>query len=236
MHAAAWWPAVLRSMAADALGVLAVQRLGITCPLRMHDCSQHALRCHGCAGRWGDALGELLASEEAFGLAEPSLLEGIDNVAMLLIDIVWCGRPGQQRPPRLLAFCAAGLEVLECFGSCAHVWRAGACSHMYTHPPACPPTPITRCCFKLQDASRLGVSQQRLARARAALARAHGPNQERARVLHGNFCPEHATYVRLETLEGMVAYYTQDWAAAEAHLRAAQARWQLLQVCVRARV
>jgi hypothetical protein len=39
------------------------------------------------ADDWVSALGELLAAEEAFALAEPRWLEGIDNVAMLLIDL-----------------------------------------------------------------------------------------------------------------------------------------------------
>jgi hypothetical protein len=36
------------------------------------------------------------------------------------------------------------------------------------------------------------VSTQRLQRARAALQRAHGPNLERLRQLHGSFRPESA--------------------------------------------
>jgi hypothetical protein len=35
------------------------------------------------------ALGELLLAEESFGLVSPAVLEGIDNLAMLLLDIVW---------------------------------------------------------------------------------------------------------------------------------------------------
>lgn len=35
------------------------------------------------------ALDELLMAEEAFGMVTPSFLEGIDNLAMLLLDIVW---------------------------------------------------------------------------------------------------------------------------------------------------
>jgi hypothetical protein len=35
------------------------------------------------------ALGELLLAEESFGLVSPSVLGGIDNLAMLLLDIVW---------------------------------------------------------------------------------------------------------------------------------------------------
>ena len=51
---------------------------------------------------------------------------------------------------------------------------------------------VVWCCYLLQDAGRLGVSAERLARARSRLARAHGPNLERLRVLHGGFAPEAA--------------------------------------------
>lgn len=35
------------------------------------------------------ALDELLLAEESFGVVTPSLLDSIDNLAMLLLDIVW---------------------------------------------------------------------------------------------------------------------------------------------------
>jgi hypothetical protein len=35
------------------------------------------------------ALGELLLAEESFSVVSLSMLEGIDNLAMLLLDIVW---------------------------------------------------------------------------------------------------------------------------------------------------
>lgn len=38
-----------------------------------------------------------------------------------------------------------------------------------------------------------GAAQARLAAVRAGLSRAHGPNLERLKVLHGNFSPELAT-------------------------------------------
>ncbi|KAG2494871.1 hypothetical protein HYH03_007110 [Edaphochlamys debaryana] len=86
--------------------------------------------------------------------------------------------------------------------------------------------------YKLGDLRRLAVSRERLARARQGLARAHGPNLERLRSLTGStFCPELATYLRLEVLEGLVAYYGgEPRATAEAAFRAAQAKWQRLQV------
>jgi len=90
---------------------------------------------------------------------------------------------------------------------------------------------ITWCYYKLGDVSRLGVARDRLARARAALASAHGPNMERVRALHGGrFTPEVAIYARLEALEVVVAYHTGDLAAAAEHLAKARARLTALQV------
>lgn len=40
-------------------------------------------------GKLAEALQELLLAEEAFDVASPALTEGIDNVALLLLDIVW---------------------------------------------------------------------------------------------------------------------------------------------------
>lgn len=52
---------------------------------------------------------------------------------------------------------------------------------------------LCRCYFRLGDAALLGAARGRLAAARAALARAHGPRLERLRTLHGNFQPELST-------------------------------------------
>jgi hypothetical protein len=35
----------------------------------------------------------LLLAEESFSVVTPSLLDSIDNLAMLLLDIVWCAAP-----------------------------------------------------------------------------------------------------------------------------------------------
>lgn len=40
-------------------------------------------------GRIGEALQELLLAEEAFELAPSKLLDGVDNIALLMLDIVW---------------------------------------------------------------------------------------------------------------------------------------------------
>ncbi|KAI8468889.1 MAG: hypothetical protein J3K34DRAFT_522552 [Monoraphidium minutum] len=100
------------------------------------------------------ALEELLLAEEAFDLVgDKQLLQAVDNVAMLLLDIVWCS-------------------------------------------------------YLLRDVGRLG----------------------RVRMLHGGFSPEIATYVRLEAMEGVVAFHVGDRDAAARHLAAAQERYQKLQV------
>ncbi|KAG1675406.1 hypothetical protein FOA52_012325 [Chlamydomonas sp. UWO 241] len=121
-------------------------------------------------GDWPGALEELLLSEESFGLCAKELCDGIDNVGMLMLDIVWC-------------------------------------------------------MYRLQDGRRLAVAGERLARARVALSRAWGPGLERARRLHGSdVCPELGTLVRLEAMEGVVAYYARDLEKASASLASAQAK------------
>lgn len=45
------------------------------------------LLCLACC--WPGWAGELLLAEESFGLVSPSVLEGVDNLGMLLLDIVW---------------------------------------------------------------------------------------------------------------------------------------------------
>ncbi|GIL96788.1 hypothetical protein Vretimale_2576 [Volvox reticuliferus] len=85
--------------------------------------------------------------------------------------------------------------------------------------------------YKLGDIRRLAVSRDRLSRARAGLARAHGPGLERLRSLTGSaFSPELATYMRLEVLEGLVGYHSgENRSTVEASFRAAQTKWRRLQ-------
>ncbi|XP_024370673.1 uncharacterized protein [Physcomitrium patens] len=86
------------------------------------------------------------------------------------------------------------------------------------------------CLFMLRDIERLSVARERLARARDGLKRSHGPNLERLRVLQGGFCPELALYVRLELLEGVVAYHSGQTDAARASLLSAQEKFEQLQI------
>ncbi|MEW5303146.1 MAG: hypothetical protein WDW36_005867 [Sanguina aurantia] len=143
----------------------------ITMALTLHDTGLRRLKL----GKFDEALEALLMAEEAVATCDTAVVEGIDNVALLLLDIVWC-------------------------------------------------------CYKMGDLQRLAVSRERLARCRKLLLKAHGPGLERVRKLHGEFCPELATYVRLHAVEGVVAYHMQEPAAALLSLENAQRRWRSLQV------
>lgn len=86
------------------------------------------------------------------------------------------------------------------------------------------------CLFMLRDISRLAVARERLLKAREGLSRSHGSNLERLRVLQGGFCPELAVYVRLELLEGVVAYHGGKSEAARQSLVSAFSKYKQLQV------
>ncbi|OAE21604.1 hypothetical protein AXG93_939s1110 [Marchantia polymorpha subsp. ruderalis] len=86
------------------------------------------------------------------------------------------------------------------------------------------------CFFMLRDLALLAVARERLSMSREGLSRSHGRNLERLRVLQGGFCPELAVYVRLELLEGVVAYHSGRSEAARQSLTSAQQKFQQLQV------
>ena len=90
---------------------------------------------------------------------------------------------------------------------------------------------IVWCAFRLRDAARLASAGVRLREAREGLARAHGPDLARLRVLQGGFRPELAVYLRLELLEGVFAHHSGAGAAAAAEkLKTAGARLAQLAV------
>eukprot|EP00271_Cylindrocystis_brebissonii_P004749 TRINITY_DN16587_c0_g2_i1.p1 TRINITY_DN16587_c0_g2~~TRINITY_DN16587_c0_g2_i1.p1 ORF type:complete len:672 (+),score=157.26 TRINITY_DN16587_c0_g2_i1:198-2213(+) len=86
------------------------------------------------------------------------------------------------------------------------------------------------CLFMRQEEEQLALARQRLREAREGLQKSHGPNLERLRVLQGHFAPELATYVRLELLEGVVAFYAGDFKAARKSLTSAKEKFGKLQV------
>jgi hypothetical protein len=86
------------------------------------------------------------------------------------------------------------------------------------------------CLFMLRDISGLAVARERLSKAREGLVRSHGNDLERLRVLQGGFCPELAVYVRLELLEGVIAFHVGDYEAAKQSLASAHSKYKQLQV------
>ncbi len=45
---------------------------------------------NGVQGGYKDALDELLLAEEAFSCCAASVVDAVDNIALLKLDIVWC--------------------------------------------------------------------------------------------------------------------------------------------------
>ncbi|KAL3535940.1 hypothetical protein ACH5RR_004401 [Cinchona calisaya] len=86
------------------------------------------------------------------------------------------------------------------------------------------------CYFMLRDISWLTVAGLRLANAREGLERAHGKESIRLRLLQGGRCPELALYLRLELLEGVVAYHSGQLENSRMALNAAQIKFFQLQV------
>lgn len=86
------------------------------------------------------------------------------------------------------------------------------------------------CYFMLRDISFLTVAGIRLAKAREGLERAHGKESSRMRFLQGERYPELALLLRLELLEGVVAYHGGQLGKAKDSLTTAQIKYFQLQV------
>ncbi|GAB4828208.1 hypothetical protein Ancab_035123 [Ancistrocladus abbreviatus] len=86
------------------------------------------------------------------------------------------------------------------------------------------------CYFMLRDISLLSVAGERLAKARKGIERAHGKDASRVRLLQGGLTTELALYLRLELLEGVVAYHGSQFEKSRESLTSAQAKLCKLQV------
>ncbi|KAL1372215.1 hypothetical protein HN51_002355 [Arachis hypogaea] len=86
------------------------------------------------------------------------------------------------------------------------------------------------CYFMLRDISSLSEAGKRLEMAREGLERAHGKNLLRLRLLQGGRFPELALHLRLELLEGVVAYHSGQFEKARVALTSAKAKFARLQV------
>uniref|UniRef100_A0A0D9ZRJ3 UBA domain-containing protein n=1 Tax=Oryza glumipatula TaxID=40148 RepID=A0A0D9ZRJ3_9ORYZ len=89
---------------------------------------------------------------------------------------------------------------------------------------------IVWCYFVLRDVSRLEVAGTRLERARSGFERSHGKDSARFRLLQAGRHADLAIYVRLELLEGVVAYHNGNTVKARESLTSAQAKYMQLQV------
>ncbi|KAG6511264.1 hypothetical protein ZIOFF_029321 [Zingiber officinale] len=88
---------------------------------------------------------------------------------------------------------------------------------------------VVWCYFMLQDISCLAVAGVRLNMARKGFERCHGKDSDRLK-LHTGYRAEHAIYLRLELLEGVVAFHSNNFREARRALCSAQARYAQLQV------
>ncbi|KAL1189528.1 hypothetical protein V5N11_001509 [Cardamine amara subsp. amara] len=89
---------------------------------------------------------------------------------------------------------------------------------------------IVWCYFLLRDLKCLSDAGVRLERARKGLERAHGKDLSRVRLLQVGQSPELALYLRLELLEGVVAYHTGQYDKALNALKSAHAKFLQLQI------
>lgn len=86
------------------------------------------------------------------------------------------------------------------------------------------------CYFMLRDISSLSVAGIRLQKAREGIERAHGKDYSRVRLLQGGRFPEIALHMRLELLEGVVAYHNGHLDKSRKALTSAQEKFLKLQV------
>ncbi|XP_073151110.1 uncharacterized protein [Henckelia pumila] len=86
------------------------------------------------------------------------------------------------------------------------------------------------CYFMLRDISWLSVAGIRLAKAREGIERSHGKESARLRILQGGRFPELALHLRMELLEGVVAYHSGQLQKSKEFLTSAQAKFSQLQV------
>ncbi|KAL6558374.1 hypothetical protein OROMI_018724 [Orobanche minor] len=84
---------------------------------------------------------------------------------------------------------------------------------------------IVWCYFMLHDVSWLSIAGVRLTKAREGIERSHGKESTRMRILQGGRYPELALHLRLELLEGVVAYHSGQLQKSKDTLTSAQAKF-----------
>ncbi|EPS60127.1 hypothetical protein M569_14677, partial [Genlisea aurea] len=86
------------------------------------------------------------------------------------------------------------------------------------------------CYFMLRDITLLSEAGIRLSKARRGLEHAHGKESSRLRILQRGRYPEIALRLRMELLEGVVAFHTGEMQKSKAALASAQEKYVQLQV------
>ncbi|MED6157234.1 hypothetical protein PIB30_021432 [Stylosanthes scabra] len=86
------------------------------------------------------------------------------------------------------------------------------------------------CYFMIRDIKWLSDAGKRLEMARVGIERAHGKDSLRLRLLQGGRYPELALHLRLELLEGVVAYHSGQLDKSRKALDSAKAKFVQLQV------
>ncbi|KAI4335635.1 hypothetical protein L6164_014267 [Bauhinia variegata] len=86
------------------------------------------------------------------------------------------------------------------------------------------------CYFMIRDIRWLSVAGERLEMARTGIERAYGKDSFRLRLLQGSRYPELALHLRLELLEGVVAYYSGRLDKSREALTSAKMKFFQLQV------
>ncbi|KAJ4813765.1 NEDD8 ultimate buster 1 [Rhynchospora pubera] len=86
------------------------------------------------------------------------------------------------------------------------------------------------CYFMLKDISCLTVAGTRLARTRKGFESSHGKDSTRFRALQAGRQADLAIYLKLELLEGVVAYHNGDFEKAQESISSAQIKFNQLQV------
>ncbi|XP_072977800.1 uncharacterized protein [Typha angustifolia] len=89
---------------------------------------------------------------------------------------------------------------------------------------------IVWCYFMLRDISCLSLAGRRLVKARKGFEHSHGKDSTRFRLLQDGRHSELAIYLRLDLLEGVVAYHSGNFEEARKSLSSAQAKYMQLQV------
>ncbi|XP_047310524.1 NEDD8 ultimate buster 1 [Impatiens glandulifera] len=89
---------------------------------------------------------------------------------------------------------------------------------------------IVWCYLMLQDITLLADAGLRLSKAREGIERSHGKESSRLKLIQGDCNPETALHLRMELLEGIVAYHSGQLEKSRKSLNSAQAKFLRLQV------